>query len=153
MPGRAYSAAVSGSAGTTKTFGTLGSIATTRGWVYDLLVGSDATPADLAGNFQLARFTASGTGTSVTPLALDGANPAALMVASGTHTVEPTYAAAAAPALLMFGLNQRATFRWVAAPGGEIVVPAVAAAVSGVGIRTLTHGGTPTIMATIHWME
>lgn len=148
MP-RAYSAAVSGSAGSPKTFGVVQSIGTTRAWVYDLLIGSDATPADLAGNFQLARNTASGSATSVTPLSLDGANPASLLTAGTSNTVEPTYTSAA----LQFGLNQRATFRWVAAPGGEIVIPAVAAAASGLGVRSLTHGGTPTVMATIHWME
>ena len=38
------------------------------------------------------------------------------------HTVEPTYTAA--KELLEVPLNTRATFRWAAAPGSELVIPA-----------------------------
>ena len=54
--------------------------------------------------------------------------------AGENHTIEPTYTAAAI--VLMIPLNQRATFRWVAAPGSELVAPATAA--NGFGIQTTT---------------
>lgn len=146
---RKYSTTGNGAAGTTKTMLTVIGVATTRGWIYDVVIGSDATPADLAGNFTLSRFTAAGTATAVTPLALDQGNPAPLLTSGKNHSAEPTYAAGSE--LMQFGLNQRATFRWVAAPGGELVVPATAA--NGIGTRTSSHGGTPNVLATMHWDE
>jgi hypothetical protein len=53
--------------------------------------------------------------------------------------------------MLSVGLNQRATFRWVAVPGGELIVPATSD--NWVGIECIGHGGTPNINATIHWDE
>ena len=120
-----------------------------RGWIYDLTIGSDATPADLAGQFDVIRGTVSGTGTAVTARALDPANPAATMAPEGGTFTGQTKTASSA--LLSVGLNQRATFRWVAAPGGEFVIPATAD--SWVGIECIAHGGTPNINATMMWQE
>ncbi len=47
--------------------------------------------------------------------------------------MEPTYTGIA---LLSIPLNQRATFRWVANPGSELVIPATAN--NGFGIETDT---------------
>lgn len=146
MP-RQYAAIGSGSAGTNKTFLVNQAPATTRGWLYDIILGHDATPADLAGKFVVARHTASGTGTAVTPLALDPGNPASLFTAAHAQTIEPTYTAGGE--LLQISLNQRATFRWISAPGGELVVPIS----NGLGLKSLTHGGTPTTTVTFHWVE
>jgi len=55
---------------------------------------------------------------------------AALTAGGSNHTVEPTYTAGAF--LLTVDLNQRATFRWVAPPGGELVTPATNANGAGV---------------------
>ena len=96
---------------------------TTRGRLYDLILGSSATPADNAADFQIRRFsTNNGTGTAVTPIALDPADSAAEIDATQTYTVAPSLTANAE--VLRWSQNQRATFRWVAAPGGEIVIPA-----------------------------
>jgi hypothetical protein len=102
--------------------------------IYDLIVGSEATPADNAFLFVHQRTTAAGTSTAVTPQALDPADAAAVAVAGQNHTIEPTYTSNAF--LLTVPLNQRATFRWVAAPGGELLVPATAS--NGVGMSTPT---------------
>jgi hypothetical protein len=106
--------------------------------IYDLILGSDATPADNAAEYNLQRFTAEGTSTSVTPRPLDPDDPAALASAGENHTVEPTYTADLI--MLQWAQNQRATFRWVAAPGGEIILPATAN--NGVGVRVVTVAGS-----------
>lgn len=115
--------------------------------VYDVIVGSEATPADAAILWTFRRCSAAGTSTSVTPQNLDPASATTEYDAGENHTVEPTFTAAAI--LLNIPLNQRATFRWVAAPGGELVMPATAA--NGFGIETDTIStGTPVITATVH---
>ena len=116
----------------------LTSAATIRPKVYDLVLGSDATPADNAAEYVLQRYTAAGTVTAVTPKALDPGDPASLASAGEAHSAEPTYTADAI--MLQFAVNQRATFRWVAAPGGEIVLPATAA--NGVGLQVIGIAGS-----------
>lgn len=106
--------------------------------VYDLICGSDATPADNAAEYVLQRSTAAGTSTAVTPRPLDLDAPAAVTTAGEAHTVEPTYTADLI--MLQWAQNQRATFRWVAAPGGEIIVPADANA--GLGVQVITVAGS-----------
>jgi hypothetical protein len=128
----------------------LTSASTVRPRVYDLMCGSDATPADNAAEYNLQRYTAAGTVTSVTPQALDPGDPAALASAGEAHSVEPTYTANAI--MLNWMQNQRATFRWVAAPGGEIVLPATAA--NGVGVQVITVAGSAVNTGvTIHYEE
>jgi hypothetical protein len=105
--------------------------------IYDFLLSSDATPADNAGDYLLQRTTTAGTSTAVTPQALDPGDPAAVATAGKAHSAEPTYTSNAI--LLHVALNQRATFRWVAAPGGEIVLPAAA---NGVGLLVSNIGGS-----------
>lgn len=117
--------------------------------IYDLISGSDATPADNAAEYNLQRTTTVGTSTAVTPQALNSADPAATAVAGEAHSAEPTYTANAV--LLNYMHNQRATFRWVAAPDGEIVLPAAS---NGVGIIVVTVAGSAVNTgATIHYLE
>lgn len=100
--------------------------ATIRPKVYDITFGSDATPADNAGKFAFQRCTTTGTvGSSITPQALDPGDPAALCSSGlAVFSVGPTLTASAF--VLQWAQNQRATFRWVAAPNGELVIPATA---------------------------
>lgn len=131
----------------TNTAGTtaLGVTATSavRPMVYDILVGSVATPADNAGEYFVQRYTAAGTSTAFTPAALDSGDPASTATAGTNHSVEPTYTATAV--LLRFATNQRATFRWVAAPGSELKAPATAA--NGFGLLQNAIGGAAVAMA------
>ena len=114
---------------------------------YDIMIGSEATPADAAILWTFRRCSAAGTSTGVTPQNLDPASATTEYDAGENHTIEPTYTAGAI--LLNIPLNQRATFRWVAAPGGELVMPATAS--NGYGIETDTIStGTPIITATVH---
>jgi hypothetical protein len=112
-------------------------------------VGSDATPADIATEYNIIRGTVSGTGTAVTARALDPANPAATIAPEGGTFATQTKTANSS--MLNIPLNQRATFRWVAAPGGEIVIPATAD--NWVGLESIGSGGTPNTNATMHWQE
>ncbi len=127
----------------------LNGVTTTRGRVYDFTVGSDATPADVALQFVAQRFTASGTGTPETPRPLDFDAPAGLLTAESNHTIEPTYTAD----LLLWRIaaNQRATYRWVAAPDGELMVPA--SADSGIGWTAIAASGSPNCILNVHHFE
>lgn len=139
-------------ASTTASLGSLTADATRprRLQVYDVMVGSEATPADAAILWTIRRCTAAGTSTGVTPQNLDPADATTEYDAGENHTIEPTYTAGAI--LLNIPLNQRATFRWTCAPGGELVLPATAA--NGCGIETDTIStGTPVITATVHSNE
>src|ERR1019366_7948995 len=80
---------------------------TNRPVLYDMIVGSTATPADNALEFILQRCTAAGTSTAVTPAANDSADPASIATAGVNHTVEPTYTSGAI--MVDIAMNQRAT--------------------------------------------
>ncbi|MEK7178562.1 MAG: hypothetical protein AAB721_02830 [Patescibacteria group bacterium] len=115
-----------------------------RGRIYDMLFGSEAAPGDAAVQWQLQRLTATGTGTAVTARQVD---PSEGVVASGilakeNMTVQGTLTANEFPFTLP--LNQRASFRWVAPPDGEIVIPATAS----VGLALNTPVATTLVVAT-----
>lgn len=88
--------------------------------LYDWTVGNSATPADAVFNHQLLRATADPTATGVTPTPLDPADAPSLMAGSDTVTTD----AAGTVLLADFSLNHRATYRWVSAPGSELVTAA-----------------------------
>ncbi len=147
---RRYAVEGQTAAGTNLTILEIVAATTTRGWIYDIIIGSDATPADVATEFNIIRGTVSGTGSSTpTPRALDPGNPAALLSAKvGTFSGQTKTANSA---MLNIALNQRATFRWVAVPDGEIVIPATSD--NWVGLESIASGGTPNINANFHWLE
>ena len=95
-----------------------------RGKIYDLLIGTNGTPADNYLEWDVSRMTVDGTGSAVTPNALDPADAAALGTSKANYTVEPTVTASSS--VFYVGVNQRASYRWVAAPGSELVYPATA---------------------------
>lgn len=145
-----YAVEMNRTASTTASLGTVGADATRprRGKLYDVIFGSEASPADNAFRYIIQRCTALGTSTSVTPEPIDPADAATESDAGENHTIEPTYSAN--KIVLAIGLNQRATFRWVAAPGGELVYPATAS--NGFGIQTPTSSAVA-ITATVHYEE
>lgn len=148
----AYSVSVDGSAGADpQTVINLFSVAgAARGNIYDLVIGSDATPADKAASFELLRTTAVGTeGTGFTPTKFDPDTGASTFDAGVTHSVEPTETALSE--LLRFAMNQRATFHWMAHPGKEIVIPATTA--NGISLVRRASGADFAMDATIHFFE
>ena len=97
---------------------------TVRPKVYDIVLSSSSTPNSYSADFQIQRFSADGTGTAVTPMPLDFADPVSITTSKHTYTVEPTLTAN--EILLRIAHNQQATVRWVAVPGRELIVPALA---------------------------
>lgn len=127
----------------------LTSATTVRPMLYDMFFGTYDTPADVQFLFTLQRYTAAGTNTSFTPIALDPADPAALASIGYNHTAEPTYTANAI--LLVVPLNLRSTQRWVAAPGSEFKAPATAA--NGLGWQVIHGSSTVLVKTTMLWEE
>lgn len=96
-----------------------------RAKIYDWTLGCGAAPADNAFTHIGQRCSTAGTGAALTPNSLDPADTlASTIVAKDTVTVDPTLTAGAFA--FRKALNQRATFRWVAAPYGELIIPATA---------------------------
>ena len=96
-----------------------------RARIYDWTLGCGASPADNAFTHIGQRCTTAGTGAALTPNALDAADTlASTIVCKDTVTADPTLTASAFA--FRKALNQRATFRWVAAPYGELLIPATA---------------------------
>lgn len=150
MGARRYSSSGNQNAAASVSILGLTSATTIRPHLYEIVFGSAATPADQSFNMQVNRFTAAGTATSFTPIALDPANPAALAAAGYNHTVEPTYTSASV--LLSFSVNQQATFRWVVPPDEGLVAPATAA--NGLGLLfVVVSGGTALCEATFLHQE
>lgn len=120
-----------------------------RGKVYDVLVGTNGTPADNAVVWDISRMTVDGTGTAITPTILDPADAAASATSKANYTAEPTVTANSS--LFYVGVNQRASYRWVAAPGSELVWPATAAA--GLVLRVSSPGYTGTATGEMLFQE
>lgn len=143
--GRRYSSSGDQAVGTNVTVIGLTGATTIRLKLYDLMISCGASPADLTTLFHVERFTAAGTSSAFTPIALDPDDPAALAAAGFNHTVEPTYTAD--KILLRMAVHQKMTFRWAAAPGKELVAPATAA--NGLGLQSQSSGGTAVHDATM----
>ena len=104
----------------------------------DLNFGSQSAAGDGTIQLEVNRSTTAPTGTAITPAQLDMADPASIMVANENLTVQGTNTAGVIP----YGdaQNQRATFRWVARQGEEIIAPAT--------INAGFHFNTPVAITT-----
>lgn len=120
-----------------------------RAFIFEFVFGTDGTPADNVMSYDVSRTTAVGTATAVTPNPLQGADGAAATVANANHTSEPTVTANSS--LWAAGINQRATHRWVAFPGQELVLPATNLA--GIAFRAKSPGYTSTATAQAAFTE
>ena len=117
--------------------------------LFDLLIGASGTPADNALTWTLMRHTAAPTDTAVTPTPLDPADVAARAAAGENASAEGTVTAGSE--LLELPINQRASYRWVASPGGELVIPATAS--NGISGRVKSAAYTGAAEATIQFNE
>jgi hypothetical protein len=124
---------------------------TKRGGITDIIMGCAATPADQATKFYIGRTTALGTEASgYVPNNVDPGGPTTGEYDAGiAHTVEPTYTAN--KELLVFSMNQRATFRWVAAPNFELLMAATQN--YGAGLKSASSTGTAVHDACILFTE
>ena len=100
--------------------------AAVRPTMYDIVVGAGTAVADNSAIFLIQRCSTAGTpaGSTTAPAPIDPGDPASTStVGYATFTVGPT----TGTTLLRWGQNQRATFRWIAAPGKELQSPSTAA--------------------------
>lgn len=115
----------------------------TRAMIQELDVGTNGTPADNYMEYDVSRQTAAGTSTAVTPNPLDGSSRAAGTVGAANFTAEGTITATSS--VFYLAVNQRASYRWVAAPGSELIIPATNLA--GFAVRARSGGYTSTATA------
>jgi hypothetical protein len=120
-----------------------------RNSVYEMWFGNIGAPADLVTVHTVQRITADGSGTAVTPTAIDPADRASQCTCLEDHSSEPTYTSNTQ--LLEIPLNHRATFRWVAAPGSEIITPATDN--NGIGFTALHASATTDWRVGCLWEE
>lgn len=127
-----------------------------RGKLFDILMGTNGTPADNYLEYDVIRITggtstvlAGGLSSISTSFMLDIADGAGcancVMINSSIET-----AFTVAAEVFYIGVNQRASYRWVAAPGSEIVWPANTSATATNGLsgraRSAAYTGTTTMM-------
>jgi len=102
----------------------------------ELILGSDAATLGTSNiRWDIIRSTTTATGTAITPDPLDMADTATGAVVKSNLTAQ---GATGTRVVLSIPLSQQATFRWVANPGSEIVIPSSASA--GVHITTPAAG-------------
>lgn len=125
------------------------STAAIRPKLYEWTWGSPSTPADQAASWVFKRSTTASTGgTAVTPSPLDPGDPAA----TATAMVAPSMSAPTLGVVLYsYAQNLRATFRWVCAPGKELVAPATAN--NGLTLMNTVLTGAFNISGTLEYEE
>lgn len=152
MVGRRYSGYTNGTntASSTAPLFDLVGAATVRPRVYEVISGSDATPANQAAKFAIQRITADfGTPVAVTPVKLDPGDPASLCLFSTPGGTAPTVTANST--LLQWAHNQQATFRWVAQQDSELIIPATAN--NGVCLMPLVATSAANYVFQAYWVE
>lgn len=120
-----------------------------RGKVYDILVGTNGTPADNAMVWTMQRATAGSTPAyagylSSLAVALDQADATPAAAVWANSSIETAYTFVATNIPWYVGVNQRASYRWVAAPGSEIVWPATSSAGVALRVKSPAYTGTAT---------
>jgi hypothetical protein len=105
--------------------------------------------------WDISRFsnTAVMTGSTVVPNALDAADTSPLSQFLNNLTAEVTYTGAGfGLSIKSWAINQRGSYRWRALDDGDnIIVPA--AAMAGLGIRTLSSNFNATAVGNISFIE
>lgn len=123
----------------------------TTGFINELAFGPSGLPAstDCSIEWQLARNSAALTtgGGAVTPAADNQASRASGMSCVAGGTGGSTFGTI----VYDIGLNQRASYRWTAIPGQEIVIPATNFA--GFCLGGLSPNYTGNAGCAIHWFE
>jgi hypothetical protein len=132
-----------------------------RGKLYDILIGTNGTPADNYMEFAIARATVGttltwvGTVSSVSSgFGLDEADTGFSAFVTMNASAETNVAATLGQPFYV-GINQRASYRWVAAPGSEIVYPAVSSGTgsNGLALKVRSGGYTSTVTGTLMFQE
>lgn len=121
-----------------------------RGKLYDILVGTNGTPADFVMEFDVALATLGSTPTGITGTLISslssgfGLDPADTTFVSAL-SINSTAEVGITPVTEKWylGMNSRASYRWVAAPGSEILYPANSSATgsNALVLRARSSGG------------
>lgn len=117
--------------------------------IYDFVISQSGTPADNAIGWRVRRHTATGAYTGVDSTQLDPADGGAAATGFENATAEPTYTAGTE--LWDNYINERASYRWVAAPGGDLVIPSTAS--NGIGFEVISTTYTGAAEVTVHFEE
>lgn len=121
----------------------------TQFMVNDIEFGTAGTPADNYLEYDVARSTTVGTGTTATPLPTNPNWRASGTVATCCLTAEPTVTSNSS--LLYLAVNQRASYRWVAVPGCELY--GIVTNLYGLAIRSRSAAYTGKVAVTAFWIE
>lgn len=124
-----------------------------RSKIYDILVGTNGTPADNALEWNAQRATVgsstvwAGSVSSISSqFALDPADAAFASFVTVNATATSSTLFTQQQQVWYEPVNQRASYRWVAAPGSELVIPAVSSATGSngmtFGVRSPGYTGT-----------
>lgn len=142
---------------------TLGAGMFRRGKLYDILIGTNGTPADNFMEFDVTRITLGTTPAGVTTLGVSslssnfGLDPADNNGFVNWCQINSSaeVGVTATNEIWYVGINQRASYRWVAAPGSELVWPAVSSATAsgGIALRARSAAYTGTATANVLWQE
>jgi len=125
------------------------SATTTQPEIHDVVMSSSSAPADQTVHYQWRRFSADGTGTAVTPTPLDFNGPASLATSKENYTITPSLTAG--EMLLNVAHNLRASPRWIASPGFQWRIPALAG--DGICQNCVAVSGTLVAETTILFLE
>ena len=129
-------------------FATSGSLR--RAKVNMIAVGTDGAAANNSMVWDVSRMTVDGTGTAVTPNALDAADVAALATSKANYTAEPTVTANSS--LWNDAINQQLSYVWQAVPDrGELIIPATAN--NGLVLRAKSGAYTSTATGHLQFIE
>lgn len=127
-----------------------------RGKLYDILVGTNGTPADNAMMWSVIRATTGSTlaGAGIASsanLQLDQADSTPASYVNTNSSTQTVYTLVASNMPWHVGVNQRASYRWVAAPGSEIVWPATSSSGLVLNVKSPAYTGTAT--GSVMWNE
>lgn len=133
----------------TKTIVAILASSTRRAKLKQLIIACTGAPADATAVFAVRNITADGTGSAVTPKAVDSSDGAPSCTCKANYTIEPTYAAGNVQRI---GLNQRVTAIWNAPFGGEDVTNLSGGTNLGIGVQ-MVSGPALAYEVTAQWEE
>lgn len=116
-----------------------------RGFVSDLIIGTNGAPASNYMEFDLCRVTLGTTPAGITGFLVSSVSSAFCTVPGDAGYVMASQVNSSAEIgisglqdAFYIGINQQASYRWVAAPGTEIYIPAVSSGLSGYNTNGLS---------------
>jgi hypothetical protein len=121
----------------------------TSAGINEFTLGTETAPADNVIIWDVSRCTTAGTGTAGVITSGDGSKRAAGTVSTINLTAEGT--STANSSMFNMPLNQRASFRWVAVPGSELIIPATN--VNGIAIRAKSPAYVSTVTCSAGFIE